>query len=113
MIYFHRFFFHAFSDSPDTDLIISGASNETIFYENDTVALVCILRNGNPVAMLTFKCWKSTIGVDTSNSTTAISLISSTAMQSFNNRICKCTAEHILFKTTLEKSIQTIVYCKY
>lgn len=91
---------------------ITGADNDTIFYENDPINLSCSLRNGNPLAKLMFSCWSLT-GNNTSTSTAAVSVLSSIAKKSYNQKTCKCSAEHILLPKTLEYVLQTTVYCKF
>lgn len=91
---------------------ITGATNETAYYANDTVLLSCSISNGNPLAKLTFICWETIYGSDESNSTTTVSVISSIAMPSGNSKICKCTAEHILLQPAVETFIQTTIFCK-
>ncbi|XP_062605887.1 nephrin-like [Saccostrea cucullata] len=95
------------STAPDITASPSGLQYNT----ETTVNLTCQLSGGNPIATLSWICKKTGItGINQSNSTTAVAVLSLVMDSSYNNQLCTCTANHSLLTSPKSTSVSLTVF---
>ncbi|VDI13467.1 Hypothetical predicted protein [Mytilus galloprovincialis] len=95
------------SDVPGTSpIILQNPPGGILTGKN--VTLTCSVPGGNPLAILSWNC----TGTNENNTTgnTASYSITLSVDKSYNNKICRCTADHVIstFKSTVQQNI--VVY---
>ncbi|CAC5373537.1 unnamed protein product [Mytilus coruscus] len=92
---------------PGTNPIISQIPHGGILTGNN-IKLTCTVTGGNPLAILSWNC-SGTIENNTVENTASYSIILS-VNKSYNNKICTCTARHLIstYKPTVQQNL--VVY---
>ncbi|XP_062592041.1 synaptogenesis protein syg-2-like isoform X5 [Saccostrea cucullata] len=96
---------------PSTYPVITASPPGLQYNTGTTVTLTCQLPGGNPVATLSWRCKNLVlIGINQSNTTKAVSVLSLEMDSSYNNQQCTCTANHSLLTSPKSRSVSLTVF---
>lgn len=98
------------SDPPNDNPSIQQIPAGGIVRRNE-IKLICTVPGGNPLAILTWDC-DGTISNETTGNIASYS-VTFVANRTLNNKICTCSASHVVMSYKPSISHQLIVYCKY